>query len=247
MRVYVRTDPAHIRTVLAYDRQHGPVAAMREFGASCQALYLWRAKAAELGDWPNDRDVADWHAKNAAQARIRSARERSRRRRWKEGHALTVDPTGTMRRVRALYALGWTWDALAAESGVNRRQLQRWATGEHCSTRGVNIDSARMVAALYDRLSGTRPEGWTADRARRFAERYGWFTPDRWYDIDDPDETPDPGWAERTVKGRTRDEVLEEFDWLTSQGDSPEIAAERLGVRLDTVKTYRLRTMQEAC
>ena len=40
--------------------------------------------------------------------------------------------------------------------------------------------------------------------------------------------------------------IVEEFDWLTGQGEAPAAAATRLGVKVATVHDYRNRLLKEA-
>ena len=103
--------------------------------------------------------------------------------------ALKITPqVGTARRIRALVALGWTYNAITRETGISAthlsdiaRQTPRGRVGGHAAT---------TIRATYDRLSMTRPDGAYADRARRTAQHLGWPPPLAWDDIDDPDETP---------------------------------------------------------
>lgn len=103
--------------------------------------------------------------------------------------ALKITPeVGTGRRIRALVALGWTYKALARETGVSPTHLSDIARQK---PRGrVGGLTATRIRTTYDRLSMTRPDGPHADRARRTARHLGWPPPLAWDDIDDPDETP---------------------------------------------------------
>ncbi|QSR25545.1 hypothetical protein CFH99_07905 [Nocardioides aromaticivorans] len=93
---------------------------------------------------------------------------------------------GTLRRLRALAANGWTLIALAHEArdlGLTESALaglRRTRSGGLVTT--VNAD---LVATLYARLQGIDgPNDETAKRARN----RGWRTPAQWIgrDIDDP-------------------------------------------------------------
>ena len=109
-------------------------------------------------------------------------------------HAL-VDATGTVRRVRALVALGWSQSKIAAELGILRSNFHLAAS----PPATVNAETARAVAALYDRWSMTLPPAGehrdkiAASRARRYAAARHWPPPlalddDR---LDDPTYQPE--------------------------------------------------------
>jgi DNA-binding CsgD family transcriptional regulator len=96
--------------------------------------------------------------------------------------------TGTVRRMRALAAIGWTFSAQAVAIG--------WTVGNYhniFTRRYVTVATARTVGELYDRWSMTTPEpGYGSDRARATAARSRWLPPLAWDDetIDDADATP---------------------------------------------------------
>lgn len=208
MRVYVRTNPALIRAVLLDADATTNSAAAARAGIGPDTITQWRRHAARLGDWPNDQDVEDWHAQNTRREIARARDDRYRRRRYfNQQQPLTNDPTGCTRRLRALYALGWTWDAIAAEAGRTKHQVWRIAHGVHCTDRGVYQATVQWVHDIYERLCMTRPEGFSANRARNNAARKGWAPPLAWHDIDDPDEQP-TGWE---YKPADRAEVLREL------------------------------------
>ena len=103
--------------------------------------------------------------------------------------ALKITPeVGTGRRIRALVALGWTYRALARETGISGTHLSDIARA--LPRARVGGLTATRIHTHYDRLSMTRPEGPGAERARRTARQHGWPPPLAWDDIDDPDETP---------------------------------------------------------
>lgn len=96
-----------------------------------------------------------------------------------------VDATGSVRRVRALVALGWNFRALAREAGYSVRTVQDLG---YARRSRITRHTARWVADLYERLSAT-PGG--SKYALTVAGRYGWVPPLAWDDIDDPDCVPD--------------------------------------------------------
>ena len=103
------------------------------------------------------------------------------------GEALTVDSTGTRRRIQALHAIGWTWAALAPELGITRSGVGLLARDRNQTSYA---STAQRVAEVYERLCMVTPVGSAAKRARTNAARQGWLPPLAWNDIDDPAEQP---------------------------------------------------------
>lgn len=106
-----------------------------------------------------------------------------------------VDPTGTVRRLRALAVIGWRFDKIAAELGVHPSYVAHLAR----APRSVNRVTADRVQAVYDELS-THP-GPSQHSATR-AQRRGWIGPEEWLpgEIDDPDADP------RRIEDQAHDE-----------------------------------------
>jgi hypothetical protein len=96
-----------------------------------------------------------------------------------------VDASGTIRRVRALAALGWPQPELARMLGCHPRALGQLGR----RSRMVHAATAENVAALYEELS-MRPG--PSVRARNRAARLGYVPPLGWAEgsIDDPDARP---------------------------------------------------------
>ncbi|SFF61759.1 helix-turn-helix domain-containing protein [Blastococcus tunisiensis] len=129
-----------------------------------------------------------------------------------------VVATGTRRRLRALIAVGWSQDELAARLGRSSAGLRRTMLSD-----AVTAQTAQDVSALYEQLWNLRPPQSTddqraaADAARAFAAERGWLPPLAWDDIDtDPQHHADP---------------------VDTDGDLDEIAIERAlagdGIRLE--------------
>lgn len=102
---------------------------------------------------------------------------------------LYIDSTGTIRRIRALMALGWRLadldQALGHRADVNYcHNITRQAK--------VHYKTARKVAGLYDRLS---MKLGPSERTRTIAQKRGWLPPLAWDDdhIDDPTYRPRRG------------------------------------------------------
>jgi transcriptional regulator with XRE-family HTH domain len=143
----------------------------------------------------------------------------------------TVSPVGTVRRIQALMALGWSMAAVADRIGMESRQLW-WTTRQ----KYVRLATASRIAEVYDELADTRPP--TDTKSQRIsvaktlahAKRQGYAPPIAWDDnIDDPDAEPYAGddegiddvVVERLLSGRrvpsTRAEKVEAMRrWLAS-------------------------------
>lgn len=96
-----------------------------------------------------------------------------------------VDATGTIRRLRALVAIGWPIDQLAPQVGIFPTALGNIARGELAHVRATTADT---VALHYQHL--VRRPG-PSNRSRILARKKGWHGPAAWDDIDNPDEQPD--------------------------------------------------------
>lgn len=93
--------------------------------------------------------------------------------------------TGSVRRIRALQAMGWTLEDIGSRLGISKTNLGTIAAGVH----GVTVATARKIAKVYDDLSMTYGP---SDRTRSLAARRGWLPPLAWDDelIDDPSYQP---------------------------------------------------------
>lgn len=126
------------------------------------------------------------------------------------GGQLKVDPTGMVRRLRALACLGYGSTELAAHMGVadcRVRLLMRATWAVHAATDA-------QVTAAYDRLSDTPATGpYRRSIARRAAAR-GWLPPLAWDDdtIGDPSYTEDDARATMTrTPGSDRADAVTEL------------------------------------
>ncbi|MBD3004855.1 hypothetical protein [Streptomyces sp. 5-10] len=149
-----------------------------------------------------------------------------------------IDSTGTVRRLRALARMGYTAAHIAEKAKLATGTISELMSG---SRSKVNTSTALAIADLY--------ESWSAAlgpsiRTRRYAERKGWGSPLTWNNIDDPSEKPDFG--EQVSKSTALAE--DGLELVEKQGYTRALAAERLGVKRDTLDTaisrYRSR-MQE--
>lgn len=189
--------------------------------------------------------AAHWKSGEPACDLCKAAALRVRKRnllRQLSGTASTVPAIGTARRIQALQALGWTQPQIADAAGLSVKSLR------NPLLRGNSVyrSTAEAVATAYEWMSETEPSEHThatrraARYARTIATKRGWHAPIAWLgvDIDDPDATPDPGWKPAR---RLKHELVEEFEWLVSNGESAEQAARHLGVTVAAVDRARLR------
>lgn len=104
-----------------------------------------------------------------------------------------VDSTGTVRRLQALTAAGWSSSELGEQLGIapwSVNKLRLMATNQGRVTRTTRD----RVTYIYDRLWHTTPTGRYQARSERHAARMGWAAPWQWegLDIDNPDTQPAP-------------------------------------------------------
>ena len=141
-------------------------------------------------------------------------------------------PLGTLRRVQALAAIGWSVAEQARRLGMPRLRLDRLDQREYVQAR-----TARAVDALFRELCMTPGP---SKRARLAAERQGWQSPLAWDDIDDPDEFPG---NEPAADAFDR---LDEFEHLRSLGVSEFHALQQIGICKDTLQAIRRRRLDGA-
>lgn len=147
-----------------------------------------------------------------------------------------VDGVGSARRVQGLVAMGFSYAAIADESGVGVSTLGTCARG-----RRVTVGVARRIADAFDRMQVLPPPvGGCALRNRRYAVKRGWVPPFAWDEdsIDVPGAVPVLG-----VVGR--DDWFGTLQELRGLGLSDREAAVRLGLKWDTLHT-RLRRRELA-
>lgn len=165
-------------------------------------------------DDPRHGTVAGYVAgcrQECCRAATRENTRRTRARRYLYG-PLTIDGTGTRRRLQALVALGWSLRELDVELGRRNSYCSYLLADD---ARPVHRTVADQVIALYDHLSMVRPEGWLAERQRRLAARRGWVPPLAWDDIDDPDEVANVGGVDDGLDPVVVDRILA-GDWRLS-------------------------------
>lgn len=137
-----------------------------------------------------------------------------------------VDATGTMRRLRALVAIGWPIDQLAPQLGIYPTALGNIARGELAHVR---IATADTVALHYQHL--IRRPG-PSNRGRILARKKGWHGPAAWDGaaIDDPNAKPETSKPYKPADKYGRDpDRTREIEHLYLLNESPQQIAKQLG------------------
>lgn len=106
---------------------------------------------------------------------------------------VTTDATGSIRRVRALYAAGHMQRDIASAAGVDRSTVSELLGGGVERVRVATAEAVRRAFGVLEMRPA--PGGKGAVRARHRALREGWAPPLAWgEDIDDPAAVP-RGWV----------------------------------------------------
>ncbi|WP_314325473.1 hypothetical protein [Paenarthrobacter ilicis] len=138
-----------------------------------------------------------------------------------------IDSCGTIRRLQALVAIGWSQQRLGNQLGMNRSNFGAMMNADQCTVR-----RAIAVRNLYNQC-WNRPQTGTewhaktsATRARNHAKARGWAPPLAWDDetIDNPDAQPEFG-----TKLKLRDTIAEDVEFMHKTGASIDEMSERLG------------------
>lgn len=162
------------------------------------------------------------------------------------GKKSLVDPLGSARRLQALAAIGFPISHMYRLIGVTDRTVRRVMAG-----RRVYAVTAATIAEGYARLSTQDPidcgvTAGAARYARRHAKRRGWPTPTQWDgQIDDPAADPH-SWVREEQRTSAAD-LVADAEWLhVEHGLDWDAVAAQLGVRKDTLHTYRSRVRERA-
>jgi hypothetical protein len=125
----------------------------------------------------------------------RDARRRAAHNKWATTPNPTwLDRTGTIRRIQALAAIGWSLSAQGKLLGLTPYGVTAILAATN-RTR-IRYDTAQQIRHLYNQLAGTpapqhtRSQRISAQRAIAHARRQGWASPLAWNDIDNPNERP---------------------------------------------------------
>jgi hypothetical protein len=179
-----------------------------------------------------------------------ASRRKGQRRRKAYGRQQpkAISGVGTRRRIQALVRQGWSLRAISTAAGWYPDRVYPLLTARD----GANVqpDTARRVAAVYDRLWDKRPprrtmgERMIYTRTVRWAEAEGWLPPMAWDDIDDPDELPD--YHEQPNRPITNSERLAEYGHLWASGLSEQQIADKLGLTMDGLRKSLQRALSAA-
>lgn len=129
---------------------------------------------------------------------------------------------GTVRRLRALVAIGWTQSEISARMGMYVGNFSRLILGYRPR---VTAATAEAAASLFDELWAKPRTGAWADNARKVASARSWVGPLAWDDID---ADPEPAVAESSEQTKG-ERVLEDVEWLLEAGEP----AEQIALTLD--------------
>ena len=195
-----RTHPGLIRRVLDDAEATNCHAAAIRAGVDYRTAWRWVQRRKANPGWPTDHDIADWETKalekGAERTRKAAARRDYTKRRYIARGPMLIDSTGTVRRLRALYAIGWTSSDIAPMLGCTPARVGHLISGKRVT---VHRHTASRVDSVYRQLCMTVPQDpdvlaprmtRTRARQRRQSAAKGWVPPLAWDDIDDPDETP---------------------------------------------------------
>lgn len=147
-----------------------------------------------------------------------------------------VPATGTLRRIQALAAIGWSLSEVSRQAGYARTHA-RLIGGRPM----IHKSTADRFLKVYDALSmtpapeRTKAEKINASRSRRLARVREWPPPLAWegLDIDNPDERPTTQPVDRR---ETVDAMLEDAEWLADSDLSLSAVIERLDVNRNTFR-----------
>jgi transcriptional regulator with XRE-family HTH domain len=144
----------------------------------------------------------------------------------------TIDAVGARRRLQALGVQGFPASFISEETGMSHRTISELRSG---GRRRVLISRLRLVSEAHDRFWDDCPLELGVSvssfvRTRGWAKKSGWLPTEVWADIDDPDCKP----VIRTPRYVSLTEDAREL--MNGQGYTSKHAAERLGVKHDTLK-----------
>ena len=139
------------------------------------------------------------------------------------GHpGATMTAVGSVRRILALCAIGYTLTELAPRVGLTLNELSAITTQRRGRSR-IKVARARKIHALYEEL-WDKPTG--NERAKRLARTREWAPPLAWDEdtINDPAASPDFGERTRANGGK-----FEDMLWVLEGGGGWEEAVRRGG------------------
>lgn len=238
---HIHTDPRLVREVLDELETSSTYAIGKARGIHPKTITRWKRKRAEDPAWPSDEFIARWLREREERAEYRRRRMVEKRdyvkRVYLNRGRLQVDPTGTVRRLRALYAIGWTSTDLAPRLGVTPGRVGHIVAGR---MEKVHPTTAERVARVYDELSMIVPQDPPTlparhirihDRQRRQSAAKGWAPPLAWDDIDNDPAPAIFGFRNIETTFPTKEATRAEYQ------DIDPVVVDRVlaGQRIDTV------------
>ena len=147
------------------------------------------------------------------------------------GKTVSVDATGTRRRIQALVTIGFSQSRIGELLGIAPGNFNRTIKSDR-----VHADTARKVRTLYEELWNQPQHGtdWrsriSASRSRSYAKVHGWLPPLAWDDetIDDPATQPSVFEETPLVHGEER---IEEIQFLIRSGAGQSEILSRMGFK----------------
>lgn len=149
-----------------------------------------------------------------------------------------VPAIGTIRRLRALHAIGYTAAQLAKLSGCANKPVRDLLLGGQSTVRQ---STATRVASMFDELQ-LKPlaPSRTTSRAINRARKLGWATPLQW----DEDRVDDPA-ARPSCGQEIADGWWDEYQKLKARGYTQKKIAVLMGINADSVRA-RVRRLEAA-
>lgn len=147
------------------------------------------------------------------------------------GKSVVVDSAGTIRRIQALVAIGWSQSRIGERIGMDPQNFNRTIRAPR-----VQAETARKVREVYEDLWDQTQTGHdqrsriSANRSRNYAAKQGWLPPLAWDDdtIDDPATKPAVFEETTLVHGEER---IEEIDFLIRTGCGQSEIITRMGFK----------------
>lgn len=133
-----------------------------------------------------------------------------------------TDSLGSIRRLRALVAMGWSQSRLAQRLDMEQTNFGGIIHGDRFE---ILVSTAKRVEALFDELWDQPPPAEThhqkisVSRSKTYAKSHGWAPPAAWDDIDDPREKPKHNLEDSTpARSRRLVEKLDRLELLILDG-----------------------------
>lgn len=126
-----------------------------------------------------------------------------------------TDNLGSIRRLRALVAMGWSQSRLARRLDMDPANIGPIIRGDRFE---ILVSTTKRIEVLFNELWDQAPPAAThhqkisVSRSKAYAKAHGWVTAAAWDDIDDPREKPKAN-LEDSIPARSR-ALVEKIDRL---------------------------------